>query len=71
MIMQKLSKMGLALILGGLFVSGCGGPSDATEDWKTYSNDEHGYSFAYPMDQCQRIVNKSRPQRGAKNAYVS
>lgn len=48
--MQKLSKIGLALILGGLFVSGCGGTSGATEDWKTYSNDEHGYSFAYPAD---------------------
>jgi len=50
MIMQKLSKIGLVLILGGLFVSGCGGTPDAPEDWKTYSNDEHGYSFDYPAD---------------------
>ncbi|MCK5318894.1 MAG: hypothetical protein KAJ55_13350, partial [Anaerolineales bacterium] len=50
MIMQRLSKIGLVLILGGLFVSGYGGTSDATEGWKTYSNDEHGYSFAYPSD---------------------
>ena len=50
MIMQRLSKIGLMLILGGLFVSGCGGTSDAIEGWKTYSNDEHGYSFAYPSD---------------------
>ena len=50
MIMQKLSKIGLVLILGGLFASGCGGTPDTPEDWKTYSNDEHGYSFAYPAD---------------------
>jgi hypothetical protein len=50
MIMQKLSKLGLMLLLGGIFVSGCGRTSASTQGWYTYLNIEHGYSFAYPSD---------------------
>ncbi len=50
MIMQKLSKLGLMLLLGGIFVSDCGGTSAPTQGWYTYLNIEHGYSFAYPSD---------------------
>ena len=50
MIMKKLSIFGLVLILSGMFVSGCGVTTESTQDWNTYSNDEHGYSFMYPHD---------------------
>ncbi|MGB2895916.1 MAG: hypothetical protein WBB65_07125 [Anaerolineales bacterium] len=50
MIMKKISKMGLVLILGGIFVSACGGTSEIKKGWYTYLNVEHGYSFAYPSE---------------------
>jgi len=50
MIKKKLSIFGLMPILGGIFVSACGGTSAATRDLETYSNDEYGYSFAYPSE---------------------
>ena len=49
-IMKKLSIFGWVLILSGMFVSGCGVTTESTQDWNTYSNDEHGYSFMYPPD---------------------
>ena len=48
MIKNTPSKLGLMLLLGGIFVSGCGGTSASTQVWYTYLNIEHGYSFAYP-----------------------
>ncbi|MCJ7568081.1 MAG: hypothetical protein MUO58_11135 [Anaerolineales bacterium] len=50
MILKKMSKMGLALILGGIFVSACGRTSEIKKGWNTYLNAEHGYSFAYPSE---------------------
>jgi hypothetical protein len=48
--MKKLLIFGLALIMSGIFVGGCGGTSSTSQEWETYLNDEHGYSFAYPSD---------------------
>ncbi|MCK5634008.1 MAG: hypothetical protein KAI06_02935 [Anaerolineales bacterium] len=42
--------MGLVLILGGIFMSACGGTPEINKGWYTYVNDEHGYSFAYPSE---------------------
>ena len=47
---RNLSILGLALILMGIVVSGCGAGSATSGDWKTYTNPAHGYAFAYPQD---------------------
>ena len=50
MISKKLSLLVLALILSGMFVSGCGAATESTENWNMYENEKHGYSFMYPSD---------------------
>ena len=50
MITRKLSLLVLALILCGMFVSGCGVTKESPENWNMYENEKHGYSFMYPSD---------------------
>ena len=50
MITKKLSIFVSALILYGMFVSGCGVTTESIEDGNIYENEKHGYSFRYPSD---------------------